>query len=464
MTVSETLDAPSRKGGIDLDLVEIRVPMTQHMKDIQAAIVECLAACVSELKRANSSVSDVPFYISQIDIDDFTVENALFRSFDTIVRVQLEPIWYRVSNKTKQLVGDLKVLRKLLSYLVSYDCVTFNSFLETILSSSTVAATSLSAAQRALHSGADVSPWLFMDAAHTIFQGSRLRVYKRIASDSGTNGSGSGTGTTANGGNAASGESSGEDWDTNIYLQNKIPPNLEPVLEEQPKWRVLVDILREIEIERKQLMEENAAALEAAGDDDPDGDVRPPLHYIGPVLIMVDGDRTAQQLREIISGCDLTVVKPEMMEEEDEYAPPPAPSRGRGFEDAENDLDGDDDASTLRNKNSRKRKRRAKSANPRHRQHLPHPQMTPVTKFSTPGSKNLLSRLLGNYFHWKAGMSKVTHSLFKRNIKINKGPTPATSSSSKSSSSSSSYSASSRGGAGGSGGAGAGVPSFKRRR
>jgi hypothetical protein len=51
----------------------------------------------------------------QVDLDDFTVENALFRNFDRIVRHQLDPVWHRVGNKTKKLVADLTQLRQLLT-------------------------------------------------------------------------------------------------------------------------------------------------------------------------------------------------------------------------------------------------------------------------------------------------------------------------------------------------------------
>ena len=52
----------------------------------------------------------------QVDVSEFTVENAIYRSFDGIVRQQLDPIWYRVSVRSKQLIGDIKTLRKLLTY------------------------------------------------------------------------------------------------------------------------------------------------------------------------------------------------------------------------------------------------------------------------------------------------------------------------------------------------------------
>lgn len=52
--------------------------------------------------------------VSQVETDDFSIEHAIFRAFDVMVRRQLDPIWHRVSAKTKQLVGDLTTLRNLL--------------------------------------------------------------------------------------------------------------------------------------------------------------------------------------------------------------------------------------------------------------------------------------------------------------------------------------------------------------
>jgi DNA excision repair protein ERCC-4 len=50
----------------------------------------------------------------QLELDDFNVENAYFRSFDMVVRRQLDPVWHKVGPKTKQLVNDLGTLRRLL--------------------------------------------------------------------------------------------------------------------------------------------------------------------------------------------------------------------------------------------------------------------------------------------------------------------------------------------------------------
>lgn len=89
------------------EVVDVRVPMTAAMKGVQSAALEAMGACLRELRRTN-----------KVDVDDLTVENGLFKSFDEIVRQQLDPIWHTLGKKTKQLVNDLKTLRKLVDYLV----------------------------------------------------------------------------------------------------------------------------------------------------------------------------------------------------------------------------------------------------------------------------------------------------------------------------------------------------------
>ncbi|KAI5434541.1 DNA repair endonuclease uvh1 [Lathyrus oleraceus] len=89
------------------DVVDIRVPMSKYMMGIQKAIVEVMGACLKEMRKTN-----------KVDVEDLTVENGLFKSFDEIVRRQLDPIWHTLGKQSKQLVSDLKTLRKLLDYLV----------------------------------------------------------------------------------------------------------------------------------------------------------------------------------------------------------------------------------------------------------------------------------------------------------------------------------------------------------
>ncbi|CAG8618224.1 23974_t:CDS:10 [Dentiscutata erythropus] len=122
-----------------VEVIELYHHLSNSMNEIQTAILECIEACVAELRKTN---------IAWLDIEDLTVEQAFFRSFDHIIRQQLDPVWHRVGQKTKLLIGDLTMLRKLLT------------FLETILASQTPSST-LSQQQQ--------SSWIFMDAGNTIF-------------------------------------------------------------------------------------------------------------------------------------------------------------------------------------------------------------------------------------------------------------------------------------------------------
>lgn len=91
------------------DVVDVRVSMSGYMIGIQKAVIEVMDACLKEIRKTN-----------KVDVEDLTVESGLFKSFDEIIRRQLDPIWHTLGKKTKQLVSDLKTLRKLLDYLVRY--------------------------------------------------------------------------------------------------------------------------------------------------------------------------------------------------------------------------------------------------------------------------------------------------------------------------------------------------------
>jgi DNA excision repair protein ERCC-4 len=81
------------------------------------------------------------------------------------------------------------------------------------------------------------SPWLLLDAADTIFSLAKKRVYvkrdKSSMEDDDEEGEGERT--------AAIAEELG------------LPKTIWPVLEEQPKWQVVRDALREIELEKQEL-------------------------------------------------------------------------------------------------------------------------------------------------------------------------------------------------------------------
>ena len=72
-------------------MVELAQEMSAAMVAIYDAIVELLDACIKELKRSN-----------KIDTSNMSLQECLFRSFDEMVRRQLDSVWHIVTPKTKQ--------------------------------------------------------------------------------------------------------------------------------------------------------------------------------------------------------------------------------------------------------------------------------------------------------------------------------------------------------------------------
>ncbi|KAM3462578.1 hypothetical protein MY5147_007068 [Beauveria neobassiana] len=187
--------AQSLEGKKKAEVIELEVPMTEYMTDIQNAIMECVEISIHELKKGNPG----------LEMDDWNLDNALLKNFDVIVRRQLDPNWHRVSWKTKQIVNDLTVLRGLLAYVVSYDAVSFLQHLDTIHAAHSPPPGSTRQTQ---------SPWLFLDAAQTLFETARKRVYSASIKQ---------------------------------ISQEENIDSLRPVLEELPKWSLLAEVLEEID-------------------------------------------------------------------------------------------------------------------------------------------------------------------------------------------------------------------------
>ncbi|KAF3938389.1 hypothetical protein ABW19_dt0200265 [Dactylella cylindrospora] len=181
------------------EVIELEVSMTPAMQAIQNAALQCIEISISELRKSNIG----------LEIDDWSVDSALHRSFDAIIRRQLDPVWHRVSSKTRQIANDLTTLRTILTNLLSLDSVSFHQYLETVVAANAPSGTSVWQNQ---------SPWLFLDAAETLFSTARKRVY---------------TGELSRG--------------PTFQTANHI--NL--VLEEHPKWQVLSGVLDEIAINGK---------------------------------------------------------------------------------------------------------------------------------------------------------------------------------------------------------------------
>jgi len=239
VTVSESFEQH------EPDVVELRVPMTATMIAIQKAVLEAMSACLEELKSAHRG-----------DLSQLSIEDGLSKALDRSIMAQLQPIWHRVGAKTKQLVKDLETLRKLLEYMVRYDCVTFMRFLEVLQ-----------------HSEGPQCIWLGLASTDRIFKLACSRLYRfkhsrsKAAARGGRAKRARGAGEAAQNATAAAAAAAAED--DRVELNVTLEPN--------PKWHNLLDILGEIELAQASIKVRH------------------------PVLVMARDDRTCDQLAKFLS-------------------------------------------------------------------------------------------------------------------------------------------------------------------
>ncbi|XP_029620754.1 DNA repair endonuclease XPF [Salmo trutta] len=213
------------------EVVELHVSLTPAMRAIQSSVLDIMNACLKELKRYNPT----------LEAEDLSLENTLGNAFEKTIRHYLDPLWHQLGAKTKSLVQDLKILRTLLLYLTQYDCVTFLNLLESLRSSQK-------------HFGSN-SGWLFLDSSTSMFINARSRVYcipeskKKLKVGADT-----------------------EKQQSTSEVKRVL------VLEQNPKWEALTEVLQEIEKENKS------------------SELKP-----GHILICASDDRTCAQLHEYIS-------------------------------------------------------------------------------------------------------------------------------------------------------------------
>ncbi|KAI0216570.1 DNA repair protein RAD16 [Massospora cicadina] len=180
--VAKSLDAAP------IHVVELHQPLTKKMQLIQASVMDCLNECLTELRRSKLLLEE-----------DLTLENALGRNFDRMLRAQLESDWHRLGFRTRETIADVATLRQLLTHLTGYDCVSFLKYLDTIVALNSTAPKGFNPLMQA-----QPSAWLMTDAANTLIKAARARVFTNDG------------GTTC------------------------------PVLEEQPKWRLVSQVIDEI--------------------------------------------------------------------------------------------------------------------------------------------------------------------------------------------------------------------------
>ncbi|CAA7266441.1 unnamed protein product [Cyclocybe aegerita] len=259
------------------DIVELSQNMTEPMADIHHAIIQCMTITLSELKRSNTT----------LDLDDLNVENAYFRSFEIVVRRQLDSVWHKVGPKTKQLVNDLGTLRRLLYYLLTYDALQFHAYLETLIAADNVGS---NGGAKQHH-----SPWMLTDAANMIFEAAKRRCYL-ITSTSKAPKPVIDL-TEDEDAWAALDEAEGL---TKIPDQGKrkekdgrpswLPDGLEPILEELPKWNLLSEILLEAEGEmiRQESLKKSGALPSSSSND--------------TILVMTSSTRNCSLLTEFLAS------------------------------------------------------------------------------------------------------------------------------------------------------------------
>jgi DNA excision repair protein ERCC-4 len=96
--------AKSIEGRKKAEVIELEVNMTENMRIIQNAVMECTEASISELKKLNSG----------LEMDDWNMDSALHKNFIGTVNAQLRPVWHRTTWRTKQIVNDLQTLQDIL--------------------------------------------------------------------------------------------------------------------------------------------------------------------------------------------------------------------------------------------------------------------------------------------------------------------------------------------------------------
>lgn len=205
-------------------VTELHQSLTTRQNQVQQAVAAAVQACIRELKTATK--------LLDWTAPDLSVENCVTVHFDRAISRQLEQDWHRLSPATKQLVQDLRTLRSLFQSLIHYDCVSFWRLLNSIKT--------LSAASRY------PSLWLLTPAADMVFRHAKERVYRIVRPQP-------------------------------TKKEPNPPAQLETVLEENPKWKLLQQVLTEIrqEYEKQETKAEGPTT----------------------VLVMVKDDRTLETLK-----------------------------------------------------------------------------------------------------------------------------------------------------------------------
>jgi DNA excision repair protein ERCC-4 len=222
------------------NVVELHQSLTVRQQEIQSAIVAAVQSVIRELKSSTTMIAWTE--------PELKIENCVSSSFDRTISRQLERDWHRLKPQTKQLVQDLRTLRTLFQSLIHYDCITFYTLLLNLKT--------MSAKTRY------PSMWLLTPAADVLFRKSKERLYQIVRPKS-------------------------------SKAVEKPVAKLTPILEPNPKCKLLQQVLSEIREEY------NKKQLDASNIDN------------GPttVLVMVDTERTRDMIQSyLVDGTSRTLL------------------------------------------------------------------------------------------------------------------------------------------------------------
>ncbi|QHS76706.1 ssDNA endodeoxyribonuclease RAD1 [Saccharomyces paradoxus] len=138
-------------------VIEVKVSLTNSMSQIQFGLMECLKKCIAELSRKNPELA----------LEWWNIENVLDINFIRSIDSVMVPNWHRISYESKQLVKDIRFLRRLLKMLVTSDAVDFFGEIQL----------SLDANKPSVSRKYSESPWLLVDEAQLVISYAKKRIF-----------------------------------------------------------------------------------------------------------------------------------------------------------------------------------------------------------------------------------------------------------------------------------------------
>lgn len=252
------------------EVVELLQPLGPSVSTVQSSALAAMGACLEELRRD-----------ARVEVDDATLERGILESFDRQLRRQLDPVWNRVRDTTKQVLEDIRQLRKLLFFALRYDPATLLTYLDSMRAASATT-------QKAQ------SLWLHTDAADSMYKAAKERLYAVERVQGGERGARrareQGAVVVSSGGPSAGqiGHPPLQHWALRVRLEGP------------PKWVLLLEVLQEA-------VQDHAQAFGGEGVGARTGKGGAPRTYTAPAPALPAGWGIPGIWREPLSGSAIVV-------------------------------------------------------------------------------------------------------------------------------------------------------------